>query len=461
MARNDRRSSSTGGETRRLADLHERRLTGGRDDGATLTAFRIRPAVAGRLGIGALVLVVVLLAIVVRLITIKPAAVTLRPTLATTVQLPGNSPLPDWPSSGEAALTVQGVGSLGSSGESGRDARPIASLAKIMTAYLTLREHPLAAGSDGFTITVTAAQAQAYAADVAADQSTVAVKAGEQLTERQLLEALLIPSADNVAQILAADDAGSEQRFVARMNAQASSLGMTRTTYADASGFDPATVSTASDQLRILQRAMKLPAFRQIVAMSSAELPVAGTVTNYNPLIADGYYGKTGSDSAAAGCLAFFKYVTVAGRRLTVAGVVLGQGSGSSTSVILGAAADAAENLVGSARSALRVYPVVRAKAPVLMATSADKSNVRAVTAGRLSVIGWGGLRERLTVRTRTVKASLSKGQLVGQVSLAGNLPTPVGKGASARSGSGTRTVVRTRESLPAPGFGWRLAHLL
>jgi hypothetical protein len=153
--------------------------------------------------------------------------------------------------------------------------------------------------------------------------------------------------------------------------------------------------------------------------------------------------------------------VTVAGRRLTVAGVVLGQGSGSSTSVILGAAADAAENLVGSARSALRVYPVVRAKAPVLMATSADKSNVRAVTAGRLSVIGWGGLRERLTVRTRTVKASLSKGQLVGQVSLAGNLPTPVGKGASARSGSGTRTVVRTRESLPAPGFGWRLAHLL
>lgn len=429
------------------------RTAGRRSGGATLTALRIRPDMAGRLGIAALVLIVVLVAIVLRLITIKPAAVTLRPTLATTVQLPGNSPLPDWPSSGEAALTVQGVGSLGTSGVSSEGARPIASLAKIMTAYLTLREHPLTAGSDGFTITITAAQAQAYAADVAADQSTVAVRAGEQLTERQLLEALLIPSADNVAQILAVYDAGSEQSFVARMNAQAKSLGMTRTTYADASGFDPATVSTASDQLRILQQAMKLPVFRQIVAMPSAELPVAGTVTNYNPLIADGYDGKTGSDSEAGGCLAFFKSVTVAGRHLTVAGVVLGQGSGSTTSVILGAAADAAENLVASARSALRVYRVVRVNAPVLTATSADKSSVRPVAAGSLSVIGWGGLRERLNVTTRTVKTSLAKGQLVGRVSLAGTLPTPAGARAS--------TAVRVPEALPAPGLGWRFKHLL
>jgi serine-type D-Ala-D-Ala carboxypeptidase (penicillin-binding protein 5/6) len=47
----------------------------------------------------------------------------------------------------------------------------------------------------------------------------VAVLAGQQLTERQLLEALLIPSGNNIAQILATQVAGSETRFIAEMNA--------------------------------------------------------------------------------------------------------------------------------------------------------------------------------------------------------------------------------------------------
>ena len=131
---------------------------------------------------------------------------------------------------------------------------PIASLAKVMTAYLTLKRYPLSGAQDGFTITVTAAQAQAEAEDAAQGQSVVAVQAGEQLTERQLLEALLIPSGNNIAQMLAALVAGSETRFVAEMNAEARALGMDHTTYTDPSGFDPSTVSTAADQLRVFSR---------------------------------------------------------------------------------------------------------------------------------------------------------------------------------------------------------------
>ena len=156
----------------------------------------------------------------------------------------------------------------------------------------------------------------------------MAVRAGEQLTERQLLEALLIPSGNNIARMLAAQVAGSETRFVAEMNAEARALGMDHTIYTDPSGFDPSTVSTAADQLRVFQRAMRFPVFRQIVSMASVTLPVAGTLTNYNPLIAEGYAGKTGSDSAAGGCLAFFTHVTVGGHGLTAVGVVLGQGAG-------------------------------------------------------------------------------------------------------------------------------------
>jgi hypothetical protein len=58
---------------------------------------------------------------------------------------------------------------------------------------------------------------------------------------------------------------------------------MDHTIYTDPSGFDPSTVSTAADQLRVFQRAMRFPVFRQIVSMPNVTLPVAGTLTNYNP----------------------------------------------------------------------------------------------------------------------------------------------------------------------------------
>jgi serine-type D-Ala-D-Ala carboxypeptidase (penicillin-binding protein 5/6) len=263
-----------------------------------------------------------------------------------------------WPRTGQAALAL-GDGRPAVS----RDERPvpIASLAKVMTAYLVLERYPLSGAEDGFTITVTAAQARAAAEDAAEKQSVVPVRAGEQLTERELLEGLLIASGNNIARMLAAEVAGGEARFVAEMNAEARALGMDDTIYTDPSGFDPGTVSTAADQLRVFQRAIRFPIFRQIVSMPRVTLPVAGTLTNYNPLIAEGYAGKTGSDSAAGGCLAFFTHVTVGGHGLIAVGVVLGQGQGSDTSVILAAAGQAAKRLVESVAPAI---PVSRIAAP-------------------------------------------------------------------------------------------------
>jgi D-alanyl-D-alanine carboxypeptidase (penicillin-binding protein 5/6) len=251
---------------------------------------------------------------------------------------------------------------------------PIASLAKVMTAYLTLKRYPLSGAQIGFTITITPTQAQDEADDADQDESVVAVQAGEQLTERQLLEALLIPSSNNVARMLATEVAGSETSFIAEMNAEARALGMDHTAYTDPSGWDPSTVSTAADQLRVFQRAMSFPVFRQIVSMPSVTLPVAGTLANFNPLIAEGYAGKTGSDSAAGGCLAFFTDATVAGRRATAVGVVLGQGQGSDTSALLAAASEAATQLVES------VLPAAGVRA---IAASGPAGGRRRATAGR------------------------------------------------------------------------------
>jgi D-alanyl-D-alanine carboxypeptidase (penicillin-binding protein 5/6) len=111
------------------------------------------------------------------------------------------------------------------------------------------------------------------------------------------------------------------------MNAAARSLGMTHTHYTDPSGYDDATVSTAADQVRIVDRAMRLPLFASIVATPSATLPIAGAVHNTNTLLGhNGFVGvKTGSDDAAGGCFAFRAIRWIDGKRTTITGVVLGQ----------------------------------------------------------------------------------------------------------------------------------------
>jgi D-alanyl-D-alanine carboxypeptidase (penicillin-binding protein 5/6) len=225
----------------------------------------------------------------------------------------------------------------------------IASLAKVMTAYVVLRDHPLALDEDGPTVTLTDDDAADTDRRRGRGESVLSVVAGERLTELQALEALLLPSANNIAAVLARWDAGSEERFVARMNATARSLGMHRTRYTDPSGYDPATVSTAADQVRIVVRAMRLRVFARIVATPSAWLPIAGLVHNTNRLLGqDGFVGvKTGSDEAAGGCFAFRAVRRIDGRRTTITGVVLGQPSNDRIDAGLAAGAEIVDRIAG------------------------------------------------------------------------------------------------------------------
>ena len=133
-------------------------------------------------------------------------AMALTASVTTVRVLPRAAPRPDWPGRAEAAVGLAGTGLLGTHG--GSAPVPIASLAKIMTAYVVLSDHPLPAGGSGPAITVTAADAAAYASDQRQGQSVVQVVPGEKLTERQALEAMLIPSGNNIAWMLASWDAG-------------------------------------------------------------------------------------------------------------------------------------------------------------------------------------------------------------------------------------------------------------
>jgi serine-type D-Ala-D-Ala carboxypeptidase (penicillin-binding protein 5/6) len=205
---------------------------------------------------------------------------------------------------------------------------PIASVAKVMTAYVATRAWPLAAGADGPVHKVTDADILDTERRRHNDESVVGLTSGQSLSERQALMAILLPSANNVAMLLARWISGSIATFVALMNRTARSLHMTDTTYTDPSGLDATTVSTAADQLVLAEVVAKLPVLYEVMQTRSYELPYAGTIRNTDTLLGKGgFVGmKTGSDDAAGGCFMFHALRARSdGTSVHLIGVVLGQ----------------------------------------------------------------------------------------------------------------------------------------
>jgi D-alanyl-D-alanine carboxypeptidase (penicillin-binding protein 5/6) len=231
---------------------------------------------------------------------------------------------------------------------------PIASVAKVMTAYVVLEHYPLRAGDSGRRFVVGQRDVVDTEKRRRGGQSVVGVRAGERLTERDALMAILLPSANNVAALVARQVSGSVASFVAEMNRTARALGMSHTTYTDPSGYDDGTVSTALDQLRLAKVVAKDETLAAMMATRSYWLPVAGQVTNTNALLGhDGFVGmKTGSDKAAGGCLMFRAVWSTESGNRSVIGVVLGQRGGN----LLSAGLSAAKQLVDRLAPPVRAY---------------------------------------------------------------------------------------------------------
>lgn len=382
-------------------------------------------------------------AAVLRVQRALPAA-KLTATVASSLRIPGSALSLPWPSTGSAELMIDGLGRLG--GTNGAKSAPIGSVAKVMTAYLVLKSHPLTAGQNGPEITVTAADVADYQQRILTSQSLVPVTVGETMTERDALEALLLPSANNVAHMLAVWVGGSADAFIATMNQTATELGMTGTHYTDPSGFLPSTVSTAADQVALARAALKLPVFPDIVALHSARIPVAGTVPNYNYMLGvDGVFGiKTGSTTQAGGNLVFAAHLTVGGTTLTVVGAVFNQ-PGASSHTQLTAVNVVVRKLLAAVRTAVREYTILAAK-PVGRVTTAWGQSVTVSPAAPLRVLGWPGLAVPVKVTQTAPGAQVTQGQVVGSV--------------EARPGAAT-TLVPLRADAPTdpPSFWWKLTH--
>jgi D-alanyl-D-alanine carboxypeptidase len=349
-----------------------------------------------------------------------------------------------WPSDGQAALDVLGIGSYGSSGE--QKPVPIASVTKVMTSYLILKGHPLKGGEGGKIKVDQTAEDQA----TADGESTVKVHAGDTITEKEALQALLIASANNVARLVARWDAGSEKAFVAKMNATAKRLGMTNTTYTDPSGLDKTTVSTAKDQVKLAKAAMKDSSFRQIAAMMEYTDYKGDKHSNWNRLV--GYNGvvgiKTGTTTAAGGNLVFAAVKKVGGQTRTIVGAVLGQGPGGSDNTILSGALDASDKLIRAAQGSLESATILKKGTVVGAVDDGLGGRTPVVITKDVKAVGWAGLTVKLRFAADDLPHTAKAGTEVGSLT--------VGDG----TGSAVKVPVTLQQDLAEPGFTSKLTRV-
>ncbi|QMU75027.1 hypothetical protein GXW83_03875 [Streptacidiphilus sp. PB12-B1b] len=394
-----------------------------------------------------LALLLVILA-VVQLLRPLPAP-RLRLTAASSYTFAGATPTLAWPGSGQSAVEVDGLGMLGNSGA--EKPVPIASVTKVMTAHLVLKDHPLTVGQQGPLITVDQQAQDDYTNGTKDGESVMKVTKGERISEYQALQMLLIPSANNVARLLGRWDAGTDAAFVVKMQQEAAALGMNQTTYTDPSGLQDTTKSTADDQLKLAKVAIETPVFREIVSTTSFSPPQNPLTYNTNTLIGqDGVIGvKTGSDSAALGCLMWAARTTVGGTTQTVLGVTLGQPALSASFGILDNAMATSKKLLVSAENVLQSQILVSKGQVVGYVDDGEGGHTPLVVSKDVNVIGWAGTTVPVSLEAvggavpRTGKAGQAVAYLV------------VGTGASAQ-----RIPVTLRSALAEPSYGARLTRV-
>ena len=401
-----------------------------------------RAARVGRYVLGAVVVVLIGALLGVQWFRPVPSPV-FRSTVSMSVRLPGSAPSLPWPTTGAAALSVEGAGSLGHVG--GTQPAPIAGLATVMTAYVVLQDHPLPPGAAGAAIPVTAATITAARIEAATRQAVVPVAAGETLTELQALEGLLVAQGNDIATLLADWDASSTTAFVAKMNAAAHVLGLGSTRFIDPSGFDSGSVSTPADLIRLGEAAMAIPTLRQIVATPQVTLPLAGLVYNLDfDLGRDGMVGiKTGSDAAAGGCFLFAAQQKVGRMSATVLGAVLGQQTGSPNA----AAVDAADALVRAAFAALSTFRPFPPGQVVGRISASWGASVPVSASTSSGLVGWPGLRVPVQVHVGALPTTIASDARIGVLRVA-------------PGGQNIEVVLRASRRLPGPSAIWRLTRV-
>lgn len=352
-----------------------------------------------------------------------------------------------WPEEGQGAVEVEGVGSIGGYGK--QKSAPIASVAKVMTAYVILKQHPIAGKETGPEIEV---DKKAGEDAGRLDESNAPIKEGQKYTERQMLQLLMIPSGNNTARLLARWDAKSEKAFVAKMNAAAKDLGMNDSTYTDPSGLEASTKSTPADQIKLAEAVMKNDVFREIVNMPQADIPGVGKTiyNNNNILLQPGVSGiKTGSSTPAGGNLVWAADTIIDGKSRRVIGAVMGAEADGTLDNKLQRALQNSLKLIQTAQKGVDSAKVVKKGDVVGYVDDGLGGRTPVVATRDLKAIGWGGLQVTLDIGEdgKEIPHTAKAGAVVGSVTV----------------GTGTGKVsvpVALQKDLVEPGYDQKLRRI-
>ena len=345
-----------------------------------------------------------------------------------------------WPTYGSAAVGAVGYGVLDTHGEA--TPIPTASTIKILTALTVLHVQPLQLQEAGPTITLTQADVDSYNKFVAADGSVVKVTVGEQLSEYQALQALLLPSANNIAETLARWAYGSLDDYLASANQYARSLGMTATTVTDPSGFAPTTVSTPRDLVILAETAMANPIIREIVQQTSATIPVQGVIHNVDFLLGkNNIVGiKTGNNDQNPGCFLGAATYTIGGQQLTVVSVIMNGPN-------LGSVLRDSVPLLESIKDNFTVLHAANAGTTVATYTAPWQGTIAAVTEQDITAVVWKNSSASLSIHVNNLDAPQKKHAEIGYAEL---------------SATGKKTAtspIELQQQLSEPSPLWRLVH--
>ncbi|MFD7775917.1 D-alanyl-D-alanine carboxypeptidase [Streptomyces sp. NPDC059753] len=394
--------------------------------------------------------IVLLLAVVFAVVqAVRPLpAPTLALTAKSTFTFDGDKVSLPWPAEGQGAMDVSGIGSMDGFGE--QKPVPIGSVAKAMTAYVVLKDHPLQPGKDGPSIDVDAKAEKEGGYDSEGESTLNTVKEGDKLSQKDALSAIMIPSANNIARLLARWDAGSEEAFVKKMNAAAKDLGMTGTTYTDPSGLKETTVSTAQDQVKLGNELVKIQALMDITKLPTWKDPSGKTWQNYNRLVPynNAVGVKTGSTTKAGGNLLFAATKDAGGETVTVVGAILGQHKAP----IIDTVNAVSKTAMLAAQDAVKASTILKKGDVVGYVDDGLGGQTPVVVTKNVSAVGWAGLTVKLELadgaKGAAVPHSAKAGTQVGQLK--------VGDG----SGGAVTVPVALQKDLTEPGFGQKLTRV-
>ena len=350
-----------------------------------------------------------------------------------------------WPAAGASAVGIVGSDILETHGS--QAIVPTASTAKIITVLTVLQHKPLRLDESGPAITLSNSDVALYNTYAAQQGSVVKVVAGEQISEYQMLQTIMLPSANNMADSLALWAFGSLSAYNAAASAYLAEHNLSGTHVgSDASGLSPTTTSTAHDLVKLGELAMQDPVLAQIVGQPTATgIPVVKNIKNVNFLLGSANIigVKTGNTDQAGGVFVSASRTSINNKPVTIV-------TAYANAPTLFAAVNGSLPFIQSAQANFKSATIVKAGSVVGRYSLPWGGTVPVIAVKSLTIMAWNGSPTAADVHLPAISPATQPGQITGEITT------------KASALADQKTIPLSLATAPAkPTIWWRLTHPL